>query len=425
MTTTRIPVRTVYDNANNPVGLSEFQVGEVVAIAQGGTSANSVDNARANLSVTNANIRALFSVTGGGSYNNTTGVISINDPDFSPFAKTVDLTTANVIELTNLYFTTSRANTAIDNRVTKTFVDNLGVDATTLDGIDSSAFALDTDLTTANVAEVTNLFYTNARVSSFITPSLTTANVAEVTNLYFTNSRARLSISASGSINYDNSTGVISFTQGNTDTITEGNTNLYFSNARAIGSLVGQSVSMGEATITGNLLVLGNVVEFNTETLVIEDKNIVLANGAASAAIANGAGITVDGAQANLVYLSTGDEWQFNKNLDVQGSIAATGNITSPFFYSESDIVLKEEVSPIQDALKKITELIGVDFIWKNTKQKSIGVIAQNVEQVIPEIVGKSNSGLKTVQYNSIIPLLIEAIKEQQKQIDDLRSKIK
>jgi len=399
MTTTRIPVRTVYDNANNPVGLSEFQVGEVVAIAQGGTSANSVDNARANLSVTNANIRALFSVTGGGSYNNTTGVISINEPDFSPFAKTVDLTTANVIELTNLYFTTSRANTAIDNRVTKTFVDNLGVDATTLDGIDSSAFALDTDLTTANVAEVTNL--------------------------YFTNSRARLSISASGSINYDNSTGVISFTQGNTDTITEGSTNLYFSNARAIGSLVGQSVSMGEATITGNLLVLGNVVEFNTETLVIEDKNIVLANGAASAAIANGAGITVDGAQANLVYLSTGDEWQFNKNLDVQGSIAATGNITSPFFYSESDIVLKEEVSPIQDALKKITELIGVDFIWKNTKQKSIGVIAQNVEQVIPEIVGKSNSGLKTVQYNSIIPLLIEAIKEQQKQIDELRKKIK
>jgi len=425
MTTTRIPVRTVYDNANNPVGLSEFQVGEVVAIAQGGTSANSVDNARANLSVTNANIRALFSVTGGGSYNNTTGVISINDPDFSPFAKTVDLTTANVIELTNLYFTTSRANTAIDNRVTKTFVDNLGVDATTLDGIDSSAFALDTDLTTANVAEVTNLYYTNARVSSFITPSLTTANVAEVTNLYFTNSRARLSISASGSINYDNSTGVISFTQGNTDTITEGSTNLYFSNARAIGSLVGQSISMGEATITGNLLVLGNVVEFNTETLVIKDKNIVLANGAASAAIANGAGITVDGAQANLVYLSTGDEWQFNKNLDVQGSIAATGNITSPFFYSESDIVLKEEVSPIQDALKKITKLIGVDFIWKNTKQKSIGVIAQNVEQVIPEIVGKSNSGLKTVQYNSIIPLLIEAIKDQQKQIDELRKKIK
>lgn len=425
MTTTRIPVRTVYDNANNPVGLSEFQVGEVVAIAQGGTSANSVDNARANLSVTNANIRALFSVTGGGSFNNTTGVISINEPDFSPFAKTVDLTTANVIELTNLYFTTSRANTAIDNRVTKTFVDNLGINATTLDGIDSSAFALDTDLTTANVAEVTNLYYTNARVSSFITPSLTTANVAEVTNLYFTNSRARLSISASGSINYDNSTGVISFTQGNTDTITEGSTNLYFSNARAIGSLVGQSISMGEATITGNLLVLGNVVEFNTETLVIEDKNIVLANGAASAAIANGAGITVDGAQANLVYLSTGDKWQFNKNLDVQGSIAATGNITSPFFYSESDIVLKEEVSPIQDALKKITELIGVDFIWKNTKQKSIGVIAQNVEQVIPEIVGKSNSGLKTVQYNSIIPLLIEAIKEQQKQIDELRKKIK
>lgn len=310
-----------------------------------------------------------------------------------------DFTTANVAEVNNLYFTTVRANTAIDNRVTKSFIDTLGVDAATLDGIDSTAFALDTDLTTANVSEVTNL--------------------------YFTTVRARNSISASGSISYDNTTGIISFTQGNSDTVVEGVSNLYFSNARAIGSLAGQAVSIGEATITGNLFVLGNVVEFNTETLTIEDKNIVLANGAASAAVADGAGITVDGANANLIYVSADDKWQFNKNLDVQGSIAATGNITSPFFYSESDLTLKEDVSPIQNALKKILDLVGVDFVWKSTKQKSIGVVAQNVQKIVPEIVGKSSSGFMTVQYDSLIPILIEAIKEQQKQIEELRSKIK
>ena len=63
--------------------------------------------------------------------------------------------------------------------------------------------------------------------------SLDTANVTERNNLYFTNARARLAVSASGSINYNNSTGVISFTQGNTDTITEGVSNLYFNNTRA------------------------------------------------------------------------------------------------------------------------------------------------------------------------------------------------
>jgi len=344
MTITKIPVRTVFDNLGNPVGLSEFQVGEVVAISQGGTSADTVSNARANFNITDSNIRSLFSLTGGGTYNNTTGVFTINDPDFSPFAKTTDLTTANVIELTNLYFT---------------------------------------------------------------------------------NTRSRESISASGSINYDNSTGVISFTQGNTDTVIEGVSNLYFTNARSVASLAGSSVTMGEATITGNLFVLGNVVQFNTETLVIEDKNIVLANGSPTAASANGAGITIDGANASLIYISEDDKWEFNKDLSVQGSIAATGDITSPFYYSESDITLKENISPIQDALKKILDLVGVDFIWRSTKQKSIGVVAQNVEQIVPEIVGKSSSGFKTVQYDSLIPILIEAIKEQQKQIDELRNKIK
>jgi len=410
MTITKIPVRTVFDNSNNPVGLAEFQIGEVIAIEQGGTSANTVANARANLGVTDSNIRTLFSLTGGGTYNNTTGVFTINDPDFSPFAKTVDLTTANVIELTNLYFTNARATVLVTpafnqaNTATSIAIDAFG-QANTATTIAQSAF--------------------NSANTKTVASDLTTANVIELTNLYFTNTRSRESISASGSINYNNSTGVISFTQGNTDTVVEGVSNLYFSNARAIGSLAGQAVSIGEATVTGNLFVLGNVVEFNTETLVIEDKNIVLANGSPTAASANGAGITVDGANASLIYFSEDDKWEFNKDLSVQGSIAATGNITSPFFYSESDLTLKENVNPIQDALRKILDLVGVDFVWKSTKQKSIGVVAQNVEKIVPEIVGRSSSGFKTVQYDSLIPILIEAIKEQQKQIDELRNKIK
>ncbi len=77
MTITKIPVRTVFDGSGNPLGLAEFQVGEVIAIAQGGTSANTISQARINLQIDNANIRNLFSVAGSGTYNNTTGVITV------------------------------------------------------------------------------------------------------------------------------------------------------------------------------------------------------------------------------------------------------------------------------------------------------------------------------------------------------------
>jgi len=196
MSITKIPVRTVFDNAGIPIGLAEFQAGEVVPIVHGGTSANTATAARENLGIGDSNIRSL--------------------------------------------------------------------------------------------------------------------------------------LSASGSINYDNSTGIFSFTQGNTDTIVEGVSNLYFSNARAVASLVGQTVTIGDATVTGNLFVLGNVVQFNTETLTVEDKNILLANGSSSSAASNGAGITIDGANANLIYLSDGDKWSFNKNLEVNGnSVLTIGSSTT------------------------------------------------------------------------------------------------
>lgn len=392
MITTRIPIRTVYDGSGNPVGLAEFQIGEAVAISSGGTSANTVSDARINLEVDEANIRSLFSVSGGGSYNEATGAITIEATDLSPYAKTADLTTANVLEVTNLYFTNARA----DLRVGPAFnVANISLINA------SSAF------NQANVATVNASSAFDAANTKTIAADLTTANVLEVTNLYYTNQRAFANLLSAS-----------------TSSLQEG-TNLYFTNTRAIAALAGQSVSIGEATVTGNLIVLGNVVEFNTETLVVEDKNIVLANGSPTSAAANNSGITVDGANATLLYLSDGDKWRFNKNLDVSGSIDATGQITSPFFYSESDATLKENITPIKNPLKKILGLVGVNFKWKSNKQKSLGVIAQEVEKIIPEIVGRSNTGMKTVQYDSLIPLLIEAIKEQQIQIDELRKKIK
>ena len=347
-----------------------------------------------NLYFTNARARAAISASGDISYDAETGVISFtNDAgDIESVAAGDGLTgggTSGAVTLNvgSGYGITVNAdgievtNAEITALVTKSLIDGLGVDASTLDGIDSADFALDADLTTANVAEVTNLYYTDVRAFANLS-SATTTSLSEGTNLYFTA-------------------------------------------ARAIGALASNTVSIGDLTITGNLFVQGDTVEVNTATLTVEDKNILLANGSINAAASDGAGITIDGSSANLIYLSTGDKWAFNKSLNVDGEITATGNVTSPFFYSESDAVLKQDVEPITNPLKKILKLAGVSFIWKKSKQSGIGVIAQEVEKIVPEIVSTNLNGHKTVSYDSLVPILIEAVKEQQKQIDYLKSKLK
>ena len=113
-----------------------------------------------------------------------------------------------------------------------------------------------------------------------------------------------------------------------TDQVTEGS-NLYFTNTRAVLALTGQNVNVNDLIVDGDLTVQGNTVTLNTHTLVIEDKNIILANGAANALIADGAGISVDGAQANITYLASGDKFVFNKAADFQGNITANTFATS------------------------------------------------------------------------------------------------
>jgi len=97
-------------------------------------------------------------------------------------------------------------------------------------------------------------------------------------------------------------------------------------------------------------------------------------------------------------------------------------------FY-QSDKRLKDNVTPISNPIKKILQIGGYTFDW-NKKQNTykghdIGVIAQEIEKVLPEVVETRENGYKAVKYQKIVPLLIEAIKDQQKQIDELKNLIK
>jgi hypothetical protein len=108
--------------------------------------------------------------------------------------------------------------------------------------------------------------------------------------------------------------------------------------------------------------------------------------------------------------------------LTVAGNLLVTGIITATDFNSASDIRLKENIQKIDNPIDKIIKIDGVRFDWKSDNKPSMGVIAQNIEEVLPELVSGGES--KTVNYNGIIGLLIECVKTQQEQIDELNRRL-
>jgi hypothetical protein len=104
--------------------------------------------------------------------------------------------------------------------------------------------------------------------------------------------------------------------------------------------------------------------------------------------------------------------------LDVSGTIRATGDVIA-----YSDARVKENIETISDALAKVTSLRGVSYTRKDSEDKSrkVGVIAQEVLDVLPEVVQQDDSGNYSVAYGNMVGVLIEAIKEQQRQIENLQ----
>ena len=97
-------------------------------------------------------------------------------------------------------------------------------------------------------------------------------------------------------------------------------------------------------------------------------------------------------------------------------SLTATGNVTA-----FSDATLKKEVSTINDALGIVGKLRGVTYKWISNEQEDIGVIAQEVEAVVPEVIKETEDGIKTVDYGRLVSVLINAINELKAEVDTLK----
>jgi len=171
-------------------------------------------------------------------------------------------------------------------------------------------------------------------------------------------------------------------------------------------------------------------------------------NGSAGVTIANtgvtsnvaGTGVSVSGATGAVTIsigqaVATSSNVQFNSigvglaASAVAGEIKASADIIA---YASSDERLKENIKPIENALDKISKISGNTFDWKSGYEEihshegnDVGLIAQEIEAVLPQLVTTREHGFKAVQYDKLVALLVEGIKEQQKQIDELKSKLK
>jgi len=101
-----------------------------------------------------------------------------------------------------------------------------------------------------------------------------------------------------------------------------------------------------------------------------------------------------------------------------------SGTVNAANFNTTSDATLKTNVETLSGSLDAVTSLRGVSFDWLENGGSEIGVIAQEVEAVLPDVVSTNDEGIKSVKYGNMVAVLIEAIKEQQLRIEALEAQL-
>tara|TARA_B100001287_G_scaffold127058_1_gene107148 strand:- start:880 stop:2991 length:2112 start_codon:yes stop_codon:yes gene_type:complete len=128
-------------------------------------------------------------------------------------------------------------------------------------------------------------------------------------------------------------------------------------------------------------------------------------------------------------YISFGINETEEMRLETDGDLHVDGNVVA-YSTTISDIRLKKDIAPIEDAVTKVQQLNGCTFTYLKDDRKSAGLIAQDVEKVLPSAViedeavfhGEEGETYKTVQYDQVIGLLVEAVKELKAEIEDLKN---
>jgi hypothetical protein len=135
-----------------------------------------------------------------------------------------------------------------------------------------------------------------------------------------------------------------------------------------------------------------------------------------SSALTSREGFIVDNGKVGI-NVNESTDTPLTYQLEVSGSIRASQGV-----FANSDERLKDNINTIENALDKVGILRGVEFNWTGDFDTQIGVIAQEVKEVLPEVVEQDNIGHYQVNYSAIVPVLIEAIKELKNEIEELKN---
>jgi hypothetical protein len=321
-------------------------------------------------------------------------------------------------------------------------------------GVDASGTDNSTDVTLAgsyDYISISGQVITRGQVdASTDISNLTTTNVSEGTNKYATTANVKSALNANlGTLTLGDSNDTVTIPGDLTVTGTTTTNNV-------------------ETVSTSNGVIFeGNVADENEVTLlagtVTADRTITLPDATGTVALTsdiptnnneltNGAGYitsfdittqtdskylrsnTTDTASGVITFSnSTASTSKTTGAVIVTGGVGISGDLNvggDVVAYASSDERLKDNIELISNPIEKVQSLKGVTWNWNDDAsetQKStpnVGVIAQDVEKVLPQLVHDRDNGFKGVDYAKLTGLLIEAIKDQQKQIDELKSKL-
>lgn len=312
-----------YDSDNDNFGFTSLvsEVREMISVADGGGDGSlSYDNVAGVISYVGPSateVRAHLKAGTGIAYDSASGTITINS------------TTDNIPEASNLYYTRARFDSAL-GEVSNSIIP----DTNEAYDLGSSTYAFRDLYLSGSTVYLGDLLVKDSGGTFTVQDStgasapidlgaITTDDVTEgLTNLYFTTSRAdsdaKNSVSAGNGLSYNTTTGVFS---------TDSNADVVFNNL----------TTQQDIRILGNLTVEGTTTTVNSTELSVNDKNIVLADSAADSAAANGGGITLNGANASITYNHLNASWDFNRGIvadsaTINGAGYFSGNVTANAF---------------------------------------------------------------------------------------------
>lgn len=217
-----------------------------------------------------------------------------------------------------------------------------------------------------------------------------------------------------------------------TDDIAEGTANLFFSNARAVSAI--QSDLSWHASDWDTAFSWGDHATAGYQAQLVSNVNIKTVNGqtllGSGDITAGGGGTVTDDTTTDASYypamysVTTGEPAAVYVSSTKLYFNPSTGTLNATVLNTLSDERKKKNVEVITDSVSTVNKLTGVEFEWVDTGEKSSGVIAQQLELVLPNLVSTAENGEKSVNYLGIIGYLIESIKELDARVRELESNV-